>query len=86
MAAQPEVQFIPNPWHQGSRARTGDQVDRQFVHDLLSVLGDCRLLWLPNLTDTTASTDESRHAAVITWSESLATFDTARSRLGSGFR
>lgn len=62
----------------------GSQADDQFVHDLLAILGDCRLLWLPNLTDTTTSTDRSRHAATITWSESLASFDATRTKLGAG--
>ncbi len=78
------AEFIPSPFHQGSRSRTGDQVDAQLVHDLLAVLGDCRLLWLPNLTDATTSAERSRHGATITWSESLATFDASRTRLGSG--
>ena len=78
------IDYGPSPLHQGSRSRTGDQVDRQFVADLLRVLGDCRLLWLPNLTDTTTSTERSRHAGTITWSESLAAFDTRPARLGSG--
>ncbi len=76
--------YVPSPLHQGSRSRTGDQVDLQLVNDLLALLGDCRLLWLPNLTDTTTSTERSRHAATITWSESLAAFDATRTRLGSG--
>ena len=78
------VDYHHSPLHQGSRSRTGDQVDRQLVTDLLRVLGDCRLLWLPNLTDTTTSTERSRHAGTITWSESLASFDTRPARLGSG--
>ena len=84
MTTTPRTDYMQSPFHQGSRSRTGSQVDRQFVHDLLAVLGDCRLLWLPNLTDTTTSTERSRHAATITWSESLASFDTGRARLGSG--
>ncbi len=78
------VDYHRSPLHQGSRSRTGDQVDRQLVRDLLAVLGDCRLFWLPNLTDTTTSTERSRHAGTITWSESLASWDTVRARLGSG--
>ena len=77
------IDYGPSPLHQGSRSRTGDQVDRQFVADLLRVLGDCRLLWLPNLTDTTTSTERSRHAGTITWSESLAAFDTRPARAGA---
>ena len=78
------IDYDRNPFHQGSRSRTGDQVDRQFVADLLEVMGGCLLFWLPNLTDAATSTDRSRHAATITWSESLASWDTARARLGAG--
>lgn len=60
------------------------QHTKEFTSKLLAFLDDCRFLWLPNLADTTTSTDESRHAATITWSESLASFDTARTSLGSG--
>ncbi|MDA1035271.1 MAG: hypothetical protein O3B65_00135 [Chloroflexi bacterium] len=79
-----QAAFSPSPYHQGSRRRTGEQVNDEFVQSLLAVLGDCRLLWLPNLTDTTTSTDKSRNARTITWSESLALFDTGRARLGAG--
>ena len=58
--------------------------ERQFVADLLATLGDCRLLWLPRLTDAATSADRSRHAAAITWSESLAAFDAAPEALGAG--
>ena len=84
MTNTPRADYVPSHLHQGTRSRTGDQVDRQLVHDLLGLLGDCRLLWLPNLTDTTTSLERSRHGATITWSESLASFDGARARLGSG--
>ena len=84
MATQPSAEYLPSPWHQGARNRTGDQVDRQFVCDMLAILGDCRLLWLPSLTDTTTSTGKSRFAATVTYSESLASFDTRPVRLGSG--
>ncbi len=84
MARGSLIQFQQSAYNLGSRNQVGDQVERRFVRDLLKVLGDCRLLWLPSLTDTTTSTERSRHAATITWSESLATFDAARTRLGSG--
>ena len=84
MTSTPRADYVPSPLHQGTRSRTGNQVDRQLVHDLLGLLGDCRLLWLPNLTDTTTSVERSRHGTAITWSESLASFDDARARLGSG--
>lgn len=84
MTTSPRNEVWASPWHQGSRVRTGVQVERQFKHDLLGVLGDCRLLWIPNLTDTTTSVEGSRHGATVTWSESLAAFDTPPARLGAG--
>jgi hypothetical protein len=84
MTTFPRGDFVPSPLHQGTRSRTGAQVDRQFLQDLLWVLGDCRFLWVPNLTDTTTSVEGSRHAAAVTWSESLSAFDTPPARLGAG--
>ena len=84
MTTTPRTDYILNPLHQGARSRTGDQVDRQFVADVLAVLGDARLLLVPNLTDTTTSADRSRFAHTITWSKSVKTFDTPPARLGSG--
>lgn len=81
---QTPIAYTPSPWHQGSRNRTGNQVDREFTAALLSTLGDCRLLWLPNLTDAATSADKSRYGRTLTWSESLVTFDTKRARLGAG--
>jgi hypothetical protein len=80
----PRTDLWRSPLHQGSRSRTGEQVDRQFRHDLLAVLGDCRLLWVPSLTDTTTSPEASRYGATITWSKNLAAFDTPPARLGAG--
>ena len=84
MTTWPRSEVRPSRLHQGSRSRTGSQVDRQFLHDLLGLLGDCRFLWVPNLTDTTTSTEASRHAGTVTWSESVAAFDTPPARLGAG--
>lgn len=84
MATQAETELVLSPWHQGSRSRTGDQVDRQFVHDLLTILGDSRLLWVPGLADTTTATDKSRFARTMTYSESVKLFDTKPARRGSG--
>lgn len=78
------ARYTPSPLHQGTRTRTGTQPEREFVAKLLAIVGDCRLLWLPDLTDTTTSQDRSRNGATITWSESLAVFDAPRTRLGSG--
>ena len=44
----------------------------QFLFDLLGILGDTRLLWLPKSTDTTTSTDESLTGRTLTHSTSLA--------------
>lgn len=46
-----------------------------FIQNLLEILEDTRLLILPQVTDTTTTTDESRNARVVTWSESLRSFD-----------
>jgi hypothetical protein len=45
MTSQPHADYQQSPLHQGSRSRTGEQVDAQFTHDLLRVFGDCRFLW-----------------------------------------
>lgn len=84
MAGNTRVRFQQSAYNLGGRNQVGGQVERQFVRDMLTVLGDCRLLWVPNLTDTTTSVERSRHTATITWGESLAAFDAARTRLGSG--
>ncbi|KKM64515.1 hypothetical protein LCGC14_1500640 [marine sediment metagenome] len=59
----------------------GDQRKNEFVAALLAILGDCRLLWMPKSTETTTSTDLSRHAATLTYD---ATFAGKYTRLGSG--
>ena len=84
MAREAGIRFQQSAYNLGARNQVGGQVERQFVRDLLDVLDDTRLLWLPNLTDTATSVDRSRNGATITWSESLAAFDAARIRLGSG--
>ena len=78
------VEYRPNPLRQGSRSRRGDQVDRDFVHSLLNLLGDVRALWLPGKSGTTL-TDMSRNARVLTWSEEVSAFDTKPAELGSGY-
>jgi hypothetical protein len=50
----------------------GDQRKDEFLAGLLDVLGDVRMLWVPDVGDTTTSTDRSRHAATITWDASIA--------------
>jgi hypothetical protein len=55
-----------------------------FIAQMLAICGDVRFFMVPNLSDTTTTTDVSRHAHTITWSESLASFDTPPSALGSG--
>lgn len=75
----PDVETPPAP-----RAPSTPGGERPFVADLLQTLGDCRLLWLPRLTDAESSVDRTRRAAAITWSESLAAFDTPPAALGGG--
>ena len=84
MMLRSSIELTPNPLHQGSRNRTGDQVERQFEHPLLALLGDCRLLWRPSLADVATATDKSRYARTLTFSESLRDFDAKPTRLGSG--
>ena len=68
----------------GSPAPQSPGGERQFVADLLQALRDCRFLWLPRLTDGATSTDRTRRAAAITWSERPAEFDTIPTALGAG--
>jgi hypothetical protein len=56
-----------------------------FIARMLDICGDVRFFWVADGTDTTTSTDKSRHAHTITWSESLASFDTPPAQLGSGW-
>ena len=51
---------------------TSDQMRALFIHDLLDLCGDTRLLWLPKSTDTTTTTDESRNARVFTYDATIA--------------
>lgn len=58
------------------------QTQQQFLGQLLTITGDTRLLWLPENSDTTTSTDKSLNARVLTHSVSLA---TRLSALGQGY-
>ena len=62
----------------------GDQKRNEFLHDLEHILGDPRLIWLPNPTNVNPSvdTDASRHAAAISHNENVVT--SRRTRLGTG--
>ena len=84
MVMEAKIEYRLNPLRQGSRNRRGDQVDQDFVHDLLDLLGDVRALWLPGKSGTTL-TDRSRKARVLTWSEEVSAFDTKPAELGSGY-
>ena len=53
-----------------------------FESRLLDIFGDTRLLWIPRASETTTSTDRSRHAATITYD---ATKAGAYLPLGSGY-
>jgi len=59
----------------------GDQLRQEFVYDLLSLLGDTRILWLPAVGDTTSTTEESRNARVFTYDATIA---SRINTLGSG--
>ncbi len=64
---------------------SGTQKRSEFITDLLSILGDTRLLWLPLTTETTTSIDESRNARTLTYSKDITTWDTPGPvPLGSG--
>lgn len=63
-----------------TQARTYGRDD--FLADLVKILGDCRLLWLPKSTDATTSTDESLNGRTITWDATVA---ARLSALGLGY-
>lgn len=55
----------------------GQQINRtqlreQFIHDLLAILGDTRVLWMPKITDTTTSLDESKNGRTFTHDATIA--------------
>jgi hypothetical protein len=59
----------------------GGQKRDEFLSDLIHILGDARFIWLPKSSETTTSTDESRHGVTVTYDATIA----ARiSRQGSG--
>lgn len=49
-----------------------DAARDRFIAGILTILGDARYLWVPAVGDTTTSTDQSRHAATITYDASIA--------------
>lgn len=53
-----------------------------FLHDLLTITGDTRLLYTPVGTDTTTATDKSLNARTITWDATVA---SRLSALGLGY-
>lgn len=66
---------IPSGWmYTLARGPTavGLQKRREFINDLLTVLGDCRLLWVPLSTDTTTSTTVDRSGLTVTWDATIA--------------
>lgn len=67
------VQFL-SPSALGARNR--------FIGQLLAILGDCRLLFLPDGADTTTSTDQSLNGRTLTHSATIA---ARLSRLGDGY-
>lgn len=61
----------------------GDQIRDQFYANLLAILGDTPLLWLPESSDTTTATSKDRNGRSITWDATVA---SRFSRLGSGLQ
>ena len=45
---------------------------RQFIHDVLAILGDAAILYVPLGTDTTTSTTADRNGRTITWDATVA--------------
>ncbi len=74
---------VKSPWSRVPYPGTAaaDQLRDKFIADLMVIMGDTRLLWLPKLTDTTTATESSRNADVITWDATVA---SRLSALGSG--
>lgn len=59
-----------------------DGARNRFIGQLLSILGDTRLLWTPLPTDTLTSTDESLNARTFNWNATIA---AQIERLGLGY-
>lgn len=59
----------------------GDQLKFQFLHNLQSVLGDTRLIFMPDSADTTGNTDLSRFGVTFAYDGSVA---GNLNKLGSG--
>ncbi len=62
-----------------------DRTREQFVQEMLDICGDVRLFALAQSGDTTSTTGKSRGEKVVTWSKSLAAFDTPVNTLGEGY-
>lgn len=75
---------IPRPAIPLPGTPAGDAARDFFLSQLIGILGDVRLLFLPGIADTTTSVDESVNARTITHSESLQVFDTPPAAQGSG--
>lgn len=58
---------------------------QEFIQNILNIGGDMRALWIPNATDTTTTTDETRHGQTWTYNHSVATFDSSMTRIGNGY-
>ena len=74
---------LPNR-HRPHGTPAGDQARDEFIADLHQICGDVRTLWLPKGTDTTTTTEASRHARVFTYNETLVDFDAVPTVKGSG--
>ena len=67
---------LPPPGTAAATARRN-----QFIADMLGIMGDARSLWVPQITDTTTTTDVSRYEGVYTYDATIASRVSA---LGSG--
>lgn len=68
------MKLIPGPHSAVAPPGTpgGDAVRDAFLSDLLNILGDTRLLWLPANGDTTTTTESSLNARVVTYDATIA--------------
>lgn len=74
--------YTGSAWVRYLQAQDRTSATHRFIAELLAILGDCRLLFLPAATDTTTSTDKSLNGRTLTHSATIAARLAA---LGDGF-
>lgn len=62
-----------------------DRLKDEFVARMLDICGDVRFFALAQSGDTTTTVEKSRHAAIVTWSKDISTFDNPPNTLGEGY-